>query len=165
MRDPLFIAMSNYYYDEKNSYLAALAEVRERNHDLTPFLVFGLKGIALQCERLSTEIRTQVSKALFRDLMYDLFRRLQSKRKRVIAQRQIEILKLLLREDSMELSALIAATRQFYNALKNPVHALVRDLSQLEHLTGGDLQTGRQQQLLGGPAPRVAHRDHSNRLL
>ena len=135
LRDALFIAMSNYYYDEKNGYLATLAEARERNHDLTPFLVFGLKGIALQCERLSAEIRTQVSKALFRDVMYDLFRRLQSKRKRVIAQRQIEILKLLLREDSMELSTLTAATRPLYGELKNPVHALVRDLRQLEHLT------------------------------
>ena len=43
LRDALFIAMSNYYYDEKNNYLAALAEVRRRNHDLTPFLVLGLK--------------------------------------------------------------------------------------------------------------------------
>lgn len=134
LRDALFIAMSNYYYDEKNAYLATLAEARQRNHDLTPFLVFGLKGVALQCERLSAEIRTNVSKALFRDLMYDLFRRLQSKRKRVIAQRQIEILKLLLREDSMELRDLITATRQLYGALKNPVHALVRDLRQLAHL-------------------------------
>ena len=134
LRDALFIAMSNYYYDEKNAYLATLAEARQRNHDLTPFLAFGLKGVALQCERLSAEIRTNVSKALFRDLMYDLFRRLQSKRKRVIAQRQIEILKLLLREDSMELRDLITATRQLYGALKNPVHALGRDLRQLEHL-------------------------------
>ena len=134
LRDALFIAMSNYYYDEKNAYLATLAEARQRNHDLTPFLVFGLKGVALQCERLSAEIRANVSKALFRDLMYDLFRRLQSKRKRVIAQRQIEILKLLLREDSMELRDLTTATRQLYGALKNPVHALVRDLRQLAHL-------------------------------
>ena len=67
--------------------------------------------------------------------MYDLFRRLQSKRKRVIAQRQIEILKLLLQEDSMELGDLMAATRQLYDQLKNPAHALVRDLRQLEHLT------------------------------
>lgn len=27
LRDALFIAMSNYYYDEKTVYLAALAEV------------------------------------------------------------------------------------------------------------------------------------------
>lgn len=134
LRDALFIAMSNYYYDEKNTYLAKLAEVRQRNHDLTAFLAFGLRGIALQCERLSAEIRTQVSKALFRDVMYDLFGRLQSERKRVIAQRQIEILKLLLRKDSMELKDLIAATRQFYSTLKNPAHALVRDLRQLEYL-------------------------------
>ena len=135
LRDALFIAMSNYYYDEKNTYLAKLAEVRQQNHDLTAFLVFGLKGVALQCERLSAEIRTNVSKALFRDVMHDLFHRLQSKRKRVIAQRQIEILKLLLREDSMELENLISATRQLYGELKNPAHALVRDLRQLAHLS------------------------------
>lgn len=39
LRDALFIAMSNYYYDEKNSYLGKLAEVRQRSHDLTAFLV------------------------------------------------------------------------------------------------------------------------------
>ena len=134
LRDALFIAMSNYYYDEKNTYLSTLAEARERNHDLTPFLVFGLKGIALQCERLFAEIHANVSKALFRNLMHDLFRRLQSKRKRVIAQRQIEILELLLQKDSMALNDLIADTRQSYGALKKPVHALSRDLSQLEYL-------------------------------
>ena len=44
LRDSLFIAMSNYYYDEKEAYLTKLKEVREREHDLTPFLHFGLKG-------------------------------------------------------------------------------------------------------------------------
>ena len=34
----------------------------------------------------------------------------------------------------MELEDLETATRQLYGALKNPVHALVRDLLQLEHL-------------------------------
>ena len=37
LRDSAFIAMSNYYYDEKAKYLAALAETRERDHDLTGF--------------------------------------------------------------------------------------------------------------------------------
>ena len=131
LRDALFIAMSNYYYDEKNAYLAALAEVRRRRHDLTAFLVFGLKGVALQCIRLSDEIRVHVSKALFRDVMYDLFGRLESKKKRVIAQRQIEILKLLLREDSAPLEAVVQRTGQHYRTLKNPGHALSRDVAQL----------------------------------
>ncbi len=131
LRDALFIAMSNYYYDEKDAYLAALAEVRQQQHDVTAFLIFGLKGVAIQCRRLSDEIRTQVSKALFRDVMYDLFTRLESKKKRVIAQRQIEILKLLLRENRVELKALEQKTFQFYRSLNNPVHALLRDLRQL----------------------------------
>ncbi len=134
LRDALFIAMSNYYYDEKTAYLAALAEVRQKNHDLTPFLVFGLKGIAIQCQRLSGEIRRNVSKALFRDVMYDLFTRLESKKKRVIAERQIEILKLLLREDSVTVQQLVQIIRHRYSPLQNPIKALTRDLAQLIHL-------------------------------
>ena len=134
LRDALFIAMSNYYYDEKAAYLAALAEVRQKNHDLTPFLIFGLKGIAFQCKRLSEEIRRNVSKALFRNVMYDLFSRLESKKKRVIAERQIEILKLLLREDSITLEQLVKTNIHRYSSLKNPEKALVRDLAQLIHL-------------------------------
>ena len=134
LRDALFIAASNYYYDEKDAYLAALAEVRTQQHDLTAFLIFGLRGVAVQCRRLSDEIRTRVSKALFRDVMYDLFTRLESKKKRVIAQRQIEILKLLLRETPVEVKALEQKTIQFYRSLSNPVHALLRDLRQLVDL-------------------------------
>ena len=96
LRDTLFIAMSNYYYEEKTGYIQALAEVRARDHDLTPFIEFGLRGIEVQCRRLFDEIRTNVSKALYRNLMYDLFNRLKSPRKRVIVDRQIAILTLLL---------------------------------------------------------------------
>ena len=140
LRDALFIAMSNYYYDEKNAYLAALAEVRR--HDLTAFLVFGLKGVALQCMRLADEIRAHVSKALFRDVMYDLFGRLESKKKRVIAQRQIEILKLLLHEDSAPLEAVVQRTGHHYQALKNPGHAVNRDVAQLVLLGAVSVRQG-----------------------
>jgi hypothetical protein len=43
LKDTLFIAMSNYYYEEKASYLAALSESRANRHDLGSFLIFGLK--------------------------------------------------------------------------------------------------------------------------
>jgi len=130
LRDTLFIAMSNYYYEEKTAYLEALAEVRARNHDLTPFLEFGLRGIETQCGRLFDEIRTNVSKALYRNLMYDLFHRLESPRKRVIADRQIAILTLLLERD-MTLAELVGETKNHYATLKNPVKALVRDINGL----------------------------------
>ena len=34
LRGSLFVAMSNYYYDEKDAYLNCLSEVRRRNYDL-----------------------------------------------------------------------------------------------------------------------------------
>lgn len=133
LRDTLFIAMSNYYYEEKNSYLQALVDVRANGHDLTPFLSFGLKGIELQCRRLFDEIRVNVSRALYRNLMFDLFNRLKSARKRVIAERQIKILTLLL-DRTMTFGELIGATGETYRGLKNPVRALVRDINGLSQL-------------------------------
>ena len=78
LRDTAFVAMSNYYYDEKSSYLSVLSDVRAKGHDMTPFLVFGLKGISSQCQRLFREIRRHMQKALFRNTMFDLFGRLES---------------------------------------------------------------------------------------
>ena len=134
LRDTCFIAMSNYYYDEKNAYLTALAEVRQLGHDLTPFLIFGLRGIALQSKRVLAQIQRHISKVLYRDLMYELFGRLKSKRKRVIAERQLEILKILLDVDSMDFGRLIKMTESAYRTLKDPLGGLVRDLLNLEAL-------------------------------
>ena len=134
LRDTCFIAMSNYYYDEKAAYLSALSAVRAGDYDLTPFLIFGLRGIALQSRRLLEEIKHQVAKALFRNLMYDLFNRLKTPRKRVIRDRQIEILKLLLESDSLEMGEIFKKLSTIYNTLQNPAKALVRDLNGLAAL-------------------------------
>lgn len=134
LRDTAFIAMSNYYYEEKPQYLAALAEVRRRNHDLTPFLQFALRGVKVQCERLFAEISLGVKRAVFRNLMYDLFPRLKSPRKRVIAKRQMEILQILLAEGTMPLEKLYRRLHHVYDNLKNPIKAYFRDIASLEHL-------------------------------
>lgn len=134
LRDTLFIAMSNYYYEEKNAYLKTLAEVRAGAHDLTPFILFGLRGIEIQCNRLFSEIRKNLAKALFRNVMYDLFNRLKTTRKRVIAERQIDILKLLLAFDTLTLDDLMERTSGKYQRLKNPYKALIRDINDLIRL-------------------------------
>jgi Fic family protein len=134
LKDTLFIAMSNYYYEEKNSYLKALAAVRAADHDLSDFLIFGLKGVAVQCNRLFDEIRQNVAKVLFRDVMYDLFHRLRTTRKRVIAERHIDILKRLLAVDKLTLEELTEQTAAAYKPLKNPYKALIRDLNYLIRL-------------------------------
>ncbi len=133
LRDTLFIAMSNYYYEEKTAYLEALAQVRAAGHDLTPFLAFALKGVESQCKRLFAEIRLNVAKALFRNTMTDLFGRLKSPRKRVMTERQVKILNLLLDEGEMDFTLLYDRAESFY-AVKNWHKALARDLHYLQSL-------------------------------
>ena len=135
-----FVAMSNYYYDEKPAYLRILSEVRQGGHDLTPFLIFALKGVRIQCERLTAEIRKHMQRALFRDTMYSLFNRLETKRKRVIGERQIEILKILLDEERLRIFDLFVRTKPLYTFIKNESGALVRDLTQLENLKAINLR-------------------------
>ena len=133
LRDTLFIAMSNYYYENKTDYLNALNATRAGNHDLTPFLKLGLKGIENQCRALFSEIRLRVAKALYRNTVADLFGRLRSPRKRVMSERHIQLLYLLLDQGEMKLSDLTDRSRHFYS-LKNPDKALIRDLSYLINL-------------------------------
>jgi Fic family protein len=133
LRDTLFIAMSNYYYENKTAYLSALNETWDGNHDMTPFLKFALKGIESQCSRLFAEIRQQVAKALYRNTMADLFGRLQSPRKRVMSVRHLQILNLMLDAGEIQLADISGKTRQFYS-VKNPGKALVRDLNYLIQL-------------------------------
>ncbi|MBX3747289.1 MAG: Fic family protein [Verrucomicrobiae bacterium] len=130
LRDTLFIAMSNYYYEQKVGYLNALAATRAADHDLTPFLTFALKGIESQCRSLFAEIRQQVAKALFRNTVTDLFGRLKSPRKRVMSSRHVQLLVLMLDQEEMTLTALAERTRHIY-MVKNPHKALVRDLNYL----------------------------------
>jgi Fic family protein len=133
LRDTLFIAMSNYYYEEKTAYLQALADTRAAQHELTPFLKFALKGLESQCRRLFGEIRLQVAKALYRNTMTDLFGRLISPRKRIMTDRHVQILNLLLDAEAMSYAELIKRTRHIYT-LKNPAKAIARDIIYLERL-------------------------------
>ncbi|MCC6546355.1 Fic family protein [Candidatus Sumerlaeota bacterium] len=132
LRDTLFIAMSNYYYEEKAEYLKALSETRARNHDLTPFLEFALKGIEAQCSTLLNEIQEQLKKALFRNTVSDLFGRLQSPRKRVVSNRQVEVLYFLLEQtQGGQWSDIEGRILLFYSAVRNPRKALFRDIGYL----------------------------------
>ena len=141
LRESCFIAMSNYYYDEKIAYLEALGEVRRKGFDLTPFLNFGLRGIASQSRRMVAAIRHEIARSLYRNLMYDLFKRLKTPRRRVIAERQLEILKVLLEIEVVTVEALVTRTEPVYRSLTNPRKAVIRDLSELLQLGAVEVAT------------------------
>lgn len=134
LRDSLFIAMSNYYYDEKTNYLDTLARVRAKGHNLTEFLKFGLRGIAIQSNRLAEMIKTQVSEHIFRNMMHELFARLENTRKRVIVKRQLMLLETLLNRGKIEVFQLAEALKSEYSSRKIPIRALVRDINRLQAL-------------------------------
>lgn len=131
LRNISFVALSNYYYEEKDRYLASLSEARAAGHDLTKFLRFCLVGVKQVCVRLTDEIHLELSKVLFRDTMYDMFNRLVGGKTRVIAIRQMEILKVMIELGSMNFDEFIARFRYLYSDLKNPDSALSRDISGL----------------------------------
>ena len=68
---------------------------------------------------------------LFRNLMFDLFYRLRSSRRRVIAERQIKILKILLVREHVEWEQLRELLAPLYGSLKNSVKAMIRDMNNL----------------------------------
>jgi Fic family protein len=139
LRETSFIAMSNFYYEEKSRYLAALADVRQREHDLTTFLLFGLEGVASQGRRVLFEIQHNIAKALFRGFAMELYNRLESPRKRPLAQRQLAILERLLEEGPVDAARFVRAIAPSYRTLKAPWKALARDLDHLIELEAIEL--------------------------
>jgi Fic family protein len=132
LKDALFIAMSNFYYDEKETYLGILSNVAVNNHNLTAFLKFALRGLSIQCQRLLKEIRGNVSKSLYREIMGKMYGRLQSSRKRALAFRQLRVLELLLEcEEPIRLDALFERINISYKDLRSVAPAFIRDINQL----------------------------------
>lgn len=149
LKDDLFISMSNYYYDEKDQYLKKLAEVRANNFDLTSFLAFGLVGISIQCGRLLEEIKIQVIKSLFRDVMGHMYGRLQSTRKRGLARRQLAILQRLLDESGpVDHEELYNFLYREYENLKGAKKAYIKDLNYLSGLRAINVVKNKQSRFL-----------------
>ncbi len=132
LRHALFVPMSNFYHSEKPQYLEALAETRQRGHNLTPFLKFTLRGVVQEVGRITRSLRDAVSREIYRGLVNELFLRLESSRKRVIVKRQLILLNHLLEKvDEIEWGQLVTEVRGHYESRKDPVEAIKRDLARL----------------------------------
>ena len=129
--DIVMVSLSNYYHERKAEYLGVLAETRRDGHDLTPFLIFGLKAIADRCNALAEEITVNHKRMLFREFAASLFGQLRSTRRRALGQRQLQILNILLDGDATDLWDLIDLAEEHYKGLKIPATALGRDLNYL----------------------------------
>ena len=131
----VMVSLSNYYYERKDEYLAALWESRRSGHDLTPFLLFALPAVADRCNALAERIIENTKRTLYREFAMSLFGRLRSPRRRLLADRQLRILSLLLEGGPLDLSTLIDQASVHYRHLKFADRALFRDLMGLLDLS------------------------------
>ena len=128
VNDLVMVSLSNYYYDHKDAYLAALYESRQRGHDLTPFLLFALPAVAARCRAVAEKIVVNHKRTLFREFARSSFGQLRSPRRRVIAERQLHLLEVLLTDGALKPIDLWHRTEGHYKSLKFPERALVRDV-------------------------------------
>ena len=135
VNDMVMVSLSNYYYEHKDAYLAALYESRTSGHDLTPFLTFALPAVAERCNALADEIVTHNKRLLYREFATSLFGRLRTPRRRALAERQLRIINLLLEAEDLSFDDLVVQAREHYRGLKFPGRALGRDLGGLLSLS------------------------------
>ena len=131
VNDMVMVSLSNYYYEYQEEYRAALYESRARGHDLTPFLKFALPAVVNRCDALADEISTQGKRILYRQIANSLFGRLRSPRRRVLVERQFQIVEMLLNDGAIHLSEIVDKAIGYYQGLKFPVRAMERDLAGL----------------------------------
>ena len=135
----VMVSLSNYYYEHKDEYLAALSESRQSGHDLTPLLRFALPAVAARCNAVAATIVDNNKRTLFRQFARSLFGQLRSPRRRVLAERQLQILETLLRDGPTrdgptEVMRFMEKVSPHYASLKFPERALVRDIMGLFEL-------------------------------
>ena len=128
VNDVVMVSLSNYYYEHKDEYLATLNQSRHNGHDITPFLMFALRAIIDRCNSLTDEIAENHRRILFREFARSLFGQLRSPRRRVLAERQLRILEVLLDGDSIDLVNFVTQPQPQYTHLKYPNSAVVRDV-------------------------------------
>jgi Fic family protein len=63
-----FYSLANYYYQHRQEYVQYLDHVRfQTNGDLTPFVLFALKGLVGELQQVHSEVLTNVKSIAFRD--------------------------------------------------------------------------------------------------
>ena len=130
VNDVVMVSLSNYYYEHKDEYLASLSQARQNGHDITPFLLFALRAIIDRCNSLTEEITENHRRILFREFARSLFGQLRSPRRRVLVERQLHILDILIDGGSITYSTLFP----HYRDLKYPERAAFRDVHGLWEL-------------------------------
>lgn len=88
-----FYSLSNYFYRNRDDYFRKLQETRDKHHyDLTPFLLFGLRGFREELERINAYIRNRTHRLHYRELIRRCTETRMGPRRRLLNQREAKLL-------------------------------------------------------------------------
>jgi Fic family protein len=94
-----FYGLSNYFYRNGGEYKTCLQGCRDQQpFDVTPFIVFGLKGFAAELKGINNFIKTKLNRVVYRAMLVRAFNKKTGDRRRLLNQREYQLLHFLLTE-------------------------------------------------------------------
>ncbi len=94
-----FYGLSNYFYRHGDQYKRLLQQSRRTQpFDLNAFMAFGVEGFAAELKGINNFIKTKLNRVVYRTTLVKAFNQRAGKRRRVINQREYNLLDFLLRE-------------------------------------------------------------------
>ncbi len=94
-----FYGPSNYFYQNGNEYMFLLQQGRRTQpFDLSGFITFGIEGFATELKGINNFIKTKLNRVIYRTTLTKARSQRVSERRRVLNQREYDLLCLLLEE-------------------------------------------------------------------
>lgn len=94
-----FYGLSNYFYRNEERYKMLLQECRERQpFDITKFIHFGVDGFASELKGINNYIKTKMNRIIYRSMLVRAFQQRIGSYRRLVNQREYDLLTFLLTE-------------------------------------------------------------------
>ena len=95
-----FYGLSNFFYRNGDEYKTLLQQVRRAlgPFDVTQFVAFGIKGFALELEGINNFIKAKLNRVMYRQMLVASFNTRVSERRRMLNERERQLLLYLLDE-------------------------------------------------------------------
>jgi Fic family protein len=94
-----FYGLSNYFYHHELDYKTRLQKCREKQpFDVTPFVHFGIEGFAAELKGINNFIKTKLNRVVYRSMLIRAFNKRIASYRRLINEREYNLLIFLLTE-------------------------------------------------------------------
>ena len=98
-----FYGLSNYFYQHENEYKTRLQKCREEQpFDVAPFIQFGVEGFAAELKGINNFIKTKLNRVVYRTMLVRAYNKRVASYRRLINQREYQLLDFLLKETEPE---------------------------------------------------------------